>query len=56
MPDVYRYSVDNLPPLIKEAMSLGIRSIILFGIPEKKTKWDQAPWIRTVPSRQLSGC
>ncbi len=36
MPDVYRYSVDNLPPLIKEAMSLGIRSIILFGIPEKK--------------------
>ncbi len=36
MPDVYRYSVDNLPPLIKEAMSVGIRSIILFGIPEKK--------------------
>ncbi|AFS54186.1 porphobilinogen synthase [Leptospirillum ferriphilum] len=36
MPDVYRYSVDNLSPLIKEALSVGIRSVILFGIPEKK--------------------
>ena len=36
MPDVYRYSVDNLPPVIKEAISSGIRSVILFGIPENK--------------------
>ena len=36
MPDVFRYSVDRLPPVIKEALSAGIRSVILFGIPEHK--------------------
>ncbi|MCL4461808.1 MAG: porphobilinogen synthase [Nitrospirae bacterium] len=36
MPDVFRHSVDRLPPVIKEALSAGIRSVILFGIPENK--------------------
>lgn len=36
MPDVFRYSVDRLNPVIKEALSAGIRSVILFGIPEHK--------------------
>lgn len=36
MPGNYRYSVDMLVKEVKEAESLGIPGIILFGIPEKK--------------------
>ncbi len=36
MPGNYRYSVDMVVKEVKEAESLGIPAIILFGIPEKK--------------------
>ncbi len=36
MPDVFRYSVDMLAPAVEEALSVGIRSVMLFGIPETK--------------------
>ncbi|MBI1824392.1 MAG: porphobilinogen synthase, partial [Nitrospirae bacterium] len=36
MPGHYRFSVDQILPEIEEIISLGVRSVILFGIPEKK--------------------
>ena len=36
MPGVFRISVDQLAKEAKECMAAGIRSVILFGLPEKK--------------------
>ena len=36
MKDCYHYSVDMLEDEIKELLSLGIKSVLLFGIPEHK--------------------
>jgi len=36
MPDVFRYSPDNLQPAVEEVAKLEIPAIILFGIPEHK--------------------
>ena len=36
MPGVFRFSVDQLVKEAKDCLSLGIRSVILFGLPEKK--------------------
>ena len=36
MPGVFRFSIDQLQQEAKECLSLGIRSVILFGLPEKK--------------------
>jgi porphobilinogen synthase len=36
MPDVYQISVDQLGSVAEELLSLGIRSVLLFGIPELK--------------------
>lgn len=36
MPDCYHFSVDKLEDEIKEIVDLGIRTVILFGIPNKK--------------------
>ena len=36
MPGVYQYSIDNLLPEIEQAVKLGIKAIILFGIPAHK--------------------
>ena len=36
MPGQYHYSVDSVVNEIKELWSMGIRAIILFGLPEKK--------------------
>ena len=36
MPGVYRFSVDQLAKEAKELLELGIKSVILFGLPEKK--------------------
>lgn len=36
MPGVYRYSLDRLEEELKELVSLGIKSILLFGIPKHK--------------------
>jgi porphobilinogen synthase len=36
MPGIYRLSVDNLVKDIKEARNLGIKAVLVFGIPAKK--------------------
>jgi len=36
MPGVYQYSVDVLPQEVKDIAGLGIKAVILFGIPQKK--------------------
>ncbi|WP_449619997.1 porphobilinogen synthase [Robertmurraya sp. Marseille-Q9965] len=36
MPDVYQLSLDNLLAEIDEVVSLGIKSVLLFGIPDEK--------------------
>ncbi|MFA5928597.1 MAG: porphobilinogen synthase, partial [Candidatus Margulisiibacteriota bacterium] len=36
MPGVYRYSLDTLLPKLEEYISLGLTSILLFGVPEQK--------------------
>ena len=36
MPGVFRFSVDQLAKEARDCLALGIRSVILFGLPEKK--------------------
>lgn len=36
LPDVYHYSIDMLEGVINEAVRLGIKGVILFGIPDHK--------------------
>ena len=36
MPGVYQISVDQLASEAKELLSIGVKSVMLFGIPEKK--------------------
>ena len=36
MPGVFRHSVDRLPDILSESWEAGIRSLLLFGIPERK--------------------
>lgn len=36
MPGIYRFSIDKALEEIKEALDLGIKAILLFGIPDKK--------------------
>lgn len=36
MPGVFRLSVDQLKKEVQECLELGVRSVILFGLPEKK--------------------
>ncbi|MDA8112874.1 MAG: porphobilinogen synthase [Nitrospiraceae bacterium] len=36
MPGVFRYSLDRLPEILGEAWETGIRSLLLFGIPQTK--------------------
>ncbi len=46
MPGVERFSVDLLVEEVKEAYGLGVRSILLFGIPEKKDKKGTQAWVK----------
>ncbi|MDG6909924.1 MAG: porphobilinogen synthase [Nitrososphaerota archaeon] len=36
MPGVSRYSIDELPPYLERLTGLGLRSILLFGVPDRK--------------------
>lgn len=47
MPGVERMSVDTLVDEVKCLVDLGIRSVILFGIPEKKDKKGSGAWVRS---------
>ncbi|RLJ71406.1 porphobilinogen synthase [Hydrogenivirga caldilitoris] len=44
MPGVYRYSVDRVADAVKEARDLGIKAVILFGIPEHKDEVGSDTW------------
>lgn len=44
MPRVYRYSVDRVVDAVKEARDLGIKAVILFGIPEHKDEVGSDTW------------
>lgn len=36
MPGQYRYSIDRLPELLEDCRELGIKALLLFGIPNHK--------------------
>ncbi|MFN3966089.1 MAG: porphobilinogen synthase [Endomicrobiia bacterium] len=36
MPDIFRYSIDNLIKEVQEIYKLGIQAVLLFGVPDKK--------------------
>ena len=44
MPGIYRYSLDTILDEIKEIVDLGIKSIIIFGVPEKKDEVGTSAW------------
>ncbi len=46
MPGCYHLSIDMLPDEVKEIEDLGIPSIILFGLPEKKDKRGSEAWAK----------
>uniref|UniRef100_A0A7V4JQM2 Delta-aminolevulinic acid dehydratase n=1 Tax=Thermodesulfobacterium geofontis TaxID=1295609 RepID=A0A7V4JQM2_9BACT len=45
MPEVYRFSIDKVLEEIKEATQLGIRAVLLFGIPDKKDEVGTSAYI-----------
>ncbi|PMP67035.1 MAG: porphobilinogen synthase [Thermodesulfobacterium geofontis] len=45
MPDVYRFSIDKALEDIKEAVELGIKAVLLFGIPDKKDEVGTSAYI-----------
>lgn len=47
MPGVERFSIDMLIEEVKEVMDLGLSSVLLFGIPEKKDRKGTQAWIKT---------
>lgn len=44
MPDCFRYSVDRLLEMADEALSAGVRAVILFGVPETKDEVATGAW------------
>lgn len=44
MPGVWQYSVDNLAAEIKEVAGLGIKAVLLFGLPAYKDNLGSASW------------
>ncbi|HIQ31336.1 MAG TPA: porphobilinogen synthase [Aquifex aeolicus] len=46
MPGVFRYSVDTVVDAVKEVRDLGIRAVILFGIPSQKDDVGSDTWNR----------
>ena len=55
MPGIYRYSLDTILDEIKEIVDLGIKSIIIFGVPEKKDEVGTSAWKRMVLSNKRFG-
>jgi len=47
MPGVERFSIDMLIEEVKEVMDLGLSSVLLFGIPEKKDRKGTHAWVKT---------
>lgn len=44
MPDVSRFSADRIASVVKEAAGLGIKAVILFGIPNRKDAEGSSGW------------
>ncbi len=44
MPGIFRYSLDTIDRELKEVVSLGIKSVLLFGIPEAKDAEGSETW------------
>jgi len=44
MPDIFRFSVDQLPQEVEEIAKLGIPAVLLFGIPEHKDEVGSAAY------------
>ena len=44
MPDIFRYSIDRLKKELDEVVSLGIKSVLLFGIPLYKDEEGSESW------------
>ena len=45
MPEIYRFSINKALEEIKEAMDLGIKAVLLFGIPDKKDELGTSAYI-----------
>src|SRR5215470_14946608 len=45
MPGVFNLSVDETVKEVQEACDLGVRSVILFGLPEKKDEIATGAWV-----------
>jgi len=46
MPNIYRFSIDEVFDEIKEAMDYGIKAVILFGIPDKKDEVGTSAFVK----------
>lgn len=46
MPGIFRYSLDRIEKELTEVVALGIESVLLFGIPEKKEETGKESWNR----------
>lgn len=44
MPGIYRYGLDTLLDEIKEIVDCGIKSVIVFGVPEEKDEYGTGAW------------
>lgn len=44
MPGQYRRSIDRLPELFEELQNSGVRSVLIFGIPDKKDDCGSGAW------------
>lgn len=44
MPGIYQFSIDNALIEIGQAMEAGVRSVLLFGVPEEKDQEGTAAW------------
>ncbi len=46
MPEVYRFSIDKVLEEIRSAVDLGIKAVLLFGVPDKKDEVGTSAYIR----------
>ncbi|NPA39907.1 MAG: porphobilinogen synthase [Thermodesulfobacteria bacterium] len=46
MPGIYRFSIDEVLKEIEEVMNLGIKAVILFGIPDKKDEVGTSAYVK----------
>jgi len=52
MPGVFHLSVDQLVPVAREALDLGVPAVLLFGLPEHKDEIGSEAWSDSAPVQQ----